>query len=650
MGVLATRLGPLFVWQALVLVMAAVGAGGAAYVGYGALDSEGAGAVAEDEQLVPAQIGDLISLVSTDGSLGFPNVETATFETNGTVGEVLVEEGDAVTAGQTLATLDAASLTARELTLARAEVDLRNAKDNLADALAPADAQAIAKAENNIAKAELTLEKAQDDLATLIDTTQAQTDVTGAEVDLSTAQATLALEIDEWDGKLLTAQDDESDAATAYAAAFDKWLGAPASSVDTALTPAAVLSGWGADLSVLFPTAQSDTNFALLEGTTKDDPATVWNEATVFTYITFFPGAIVGDCGSTVPLQGSCVSAELDAAWDTLVSKRTALATAELNASKAIASATTPVTKAVESLASAQETLADLNAGADTNEISVARASITVAQADLDATKEALVELGVAPDDKDIEVLRQQVASAMNNLNEAKDGLTGINLVAPIAGTVTTLDMFVGDAAAGNQSGSITITDQSVVVIEGIVDEIDILSIAEGVLAAVSLTALPDQTLRGTVSEIGSPTNNQGVVTFPVDITVEVPEGLELREGLSATASVVISQQLNVLRVPTSAINGSFLEPFVRVSSGGDIEERQVDLGSSDDFWVIVTAGLSEGEQVVMPAPSAGSLDFGGFTFGGAEGQQFLRQIQGGGGGARRGQGGGGAGGAGRAN
>ena len=114
-------------------------------------------------------------------------------------------------------------------------------------------------------------------------------------------------------------------------------------------------------------------------------------------------------------------------------------------------------------------------------------------------------------------------------------------------------------------------------------------------------------------------------MTFPVSITVDVPEGLELREGLSATASVVISQQLNVLRVPTSTIQGSFLRPFVRLSRGGEIVERPVDLGSSDNFWVIVTDGLSEGEEVLMPAPSVDSTQFAGVD---AAQIQLFREIQ----------------------
>ena len=134
------------------------------------------------------------------------------------------------------------------------------------------------------------------------------------------------------------------------------------------------------------------------------------------------------------------------------------------------------------------------------------------------------------------------------------------------------------------------------------VDEIDILSIAVGVQTEVTLTALPGQTLRGTVTEIGTATNQQGVVTFPVSVQLEVPEGLELLEGLSATASIVTSEIRNVLLVPSAAIQGNFIQPFVRVATGSEVEERSVELGAADDFWVVVIAGLVEGEQVAIEA------------------------------------------------
>jgi len=115
------------------------------------------------------------------------------------------------------------------------------------------------------------------------------------------------------------------------------------------------------------------------------------------------------------------------------------------------------------------------------------------------------------------------------------------------------------------------------------------------------MDALPGQVLPGTVVEIGKAAgSSQSVVTYPVSVRIETPEGLRLVEGLSATANVVLQQEKGVLLVPNQAVGGSFAQPTVRVSSGGKVTVVPVELGISDDFWVVVRSGLSEGDQVVM--------------------------------------------------
>ena len=588
MGVLGNRLGPLFVWQGLMLLVVLAASSVAAFVGFDVIGGSASAAISDDEQLVPAQFGDLISVVTTDGSLSFPVVETPRFEVAGVVGEILVEEGESVEAGQPLARLDAASVAALAQSFAKANIALRDAQDALADATEGSYELDVAKAELAVAKAETALAEKIDDHRLLVE---------GAPGQLAA---------------LASATQD-------YADTFVRWLGVPGAMVDTDLPPSTLLAQWDADLNEIYPGYTSPSDFAAISA--EDDPSTVWNEVSVATFITFFPGQLVGSCNGEPPTYGICVGSEMDAAWDAL-----------------------------------QQARADQIAHG--NDATTAEAEIMVAQADLAAAIEDRADQANGPDERDLELLRTALEIAVLALAAAEDNLALATMVAPIAGTVSAIDMEAGDNAGGQNAGSITVVDESVIEIAGTVDEIDVLSIAEGVRAVVSLSALEGQTLLGTVTEIGSPSNNQGVVTFPVSVQVDVPAGLELREGLTATATVVVSQELNVLRVPAAAISGSFLQPLVRVVDGGVVEEREVELGSSDDFWVVVTAGLREGEQVVMPAPSAGTLQFGNFNFGGAAfggvDPSTFRQLLGGGGGGRRGggpggggQGGGGQGGAG---
>ena len=69
-----------------------------------------------------------------------------------------------------------------------------------------------------------------------------------------------------------------------------------------------------------------------------------------------------------------------------------------------------------------------------------------------------------------------------------------------------------------------------------------------------------------------------------------------------------------MLLAPIQAIRGSFDRPTVLVSQDGVLVERPVTTGSSDEFWVVVSEGLAEGELVVME--SVGGFDFGPFGFG----------------------------------
>ena len=91
-----------------------------------------------------------------------------------------------------------------------------------------------------------------------------------------------------------------------------------------------------------------------------------------------------------------------------------------------------------------------------------------------------------------------------------------------------------------------------------------------------------------------------------------VPADLNLIEGLSAVAEVVIQEERGLL-IPVQAVMGRFDAPVVQVMVAGLIQERAVTLGISDDFWVIVTSGLAEGEQVVFQAPESSGFQFGGF-------------------------------------
>ncbi len=86
-----------------------------------------------------------------------------------------------------------------------------------------------------------------------------------------------------------------------------------------------------------------------------------------------------------------------------------------------------------------------------------------------------------------------------------------------------------------------------------------------------------------------------------------VPEDFQLREGLTVTISLIVSEASNVLLVPNAAITSRGQQSFVQVVSANSTEkeqvteERAIKVGMTDYQFTEVTSGLSEGEKITVP-------------------------------------------------
>ena len=109
-------------------------------------------------QTSTVQRGDLQAIVGTSGTVRAAQSMDLTFGIAGTVVEILVAEGDKVTAGQPLARLDTTTLEAQ---VASAELSLRLAEKNLADLKSPPTKTEIAQAEAALASAKSAYEAAK---------------------------------------------------------------------------------------------------------------------------------------------------------------------------------------------------------------------------------------------------------------------------------------------------------------------------------------------------------------------------------------------------------------------------------------------------------------------------------------------------------
>ena len=244
-------------------------------------------------------------------------------------------------------------------------------------------------------------------------------------------------------------------------------------------------------------------------------------------------------------------------------------------------------------------------------EIELADREIELAQAKLADAETALEEYNTV-DQLEIDLRQTDLVAVRATLDTAIADLERATLRAPFDGIVAAVSIKAGQQVNANTQ-AIEIADPSIVEVSGSVDEIDVLFLQVGAEAFVSLEALGAQTLQGAVSSIAvSGTSQQGIVTYPVTIRVDSSESGELPEGLSATAQVIIREQTDSVLIPLQALYGSVQAPTVRVVSGDNIVERQVTLGISDEFWIVVEEGLNEGETISMEVVGSSTSQFGG--------------------------------------
>ena len=575
MRFLSAKAGPFYVWQVPVLLAVLAGAGLAAFIYAPERSTAPAGGLAEGEQLVPVQRGTLVDAISTSGTVSLPLREEVSFLVAGEVGEVLVSERSVVREGDVLARLDATATAALARDVAKAEVDLRDAREALADALGLPDASELAAASGEVAFNRRALENAQASMAlTLKNTARDEQDARDAIQDAMDA--------------VEDALDVVGEYAEEYADTFVQWLGVPTSSVNTAQDPAGVLSGWQLDLDALFDDRQVLNHDLSWMDPPDDDPATLWDELVVFSWRTLYVGRLAGTCPDGPPYEGRCAEHEMEEAWTALEDARAVVEDKRVVVDDARAALENALAKTARDVLAAEE-------------------AVSNAEDALAAAEKAAAELAEEEETLDVALLRSEIAVAEHALASAHEDVENAVLTAPVSGIVEKVSLRVGERMAeqdAQQQSSVTILDPSVVEVNGSLGEADVLEVSVGMTASVSLSALEEQTLTGEIVEIGAASSGQsGVVTFPLTIRLDVPAGLTLRDGMSAVSEIVLAEHADVLLIPAAAVGGSFLAPTVRVWTEIGTKERAVQLGPGDDFWVVALTGLTEGERVVMPEP-----------------------------------------------
>jgi len=572
----------------------------------------GGGSAESAVQTATVQRGSIMKTISTSATAASQSTANLSFSTSGKVTAVNVAVGQEVKQGDVLAEVDA---TALQNAVTRAQVNLSSAQTKLNQLLEGSTTAELASADQSVIQAEQNLDKANQALQDLYNPTRdavnsAQQEVLSAQSQLTKGQQARADVETNW-----------NDAHDTAVAALEKAEGAEDDAKD----------------------ARDDAQDAYntcLDNNTQDETLCVTQKNAYSSAKTAYENAkdAVDTAETTLSKLGSGPSSDDIAIAD-----------------MAVQSAQLALQSANDKLAALGNPSAD-----DVNQaqqaIDSANAALTAAEAKRDETYQ-----GSKPDD--ISAQQDQVRLAQISVNEAKDDLEKAQIIAPFDGTVSALNIGVGDTAGSTSSSSsssssssaaIVLSTPNALVLNLSIGESDLPSVKAGQNGTATFDALTSEIFPIVIDSVGTnPTTTQGVVTYQAKARIlsrdsvrtivtgrpgvrpgasQTPSASQAPSasstpstsqtpsaaasttmtqpvpGMNASVTIIIDQAQDVLTVPTTAVQTEGRSSVVTVQKDdGTTEKVTVETGISDDSNTEITSGLEEGQTVIIPGATSTS-------------------------------------------
>ncbi|MGA2418290.1 MAG: efflux RND transporter periplasmic adaptor subunit [Candidatus Staskawiczbacteria bacterium] len=235
--------------------------------------------------------------------------------------------------------------------------------------------------------------------------------------------------------------------------------------------------------------------------------------------------------------------------------------------------------------------------------------SVTALQQNISSLKLALQkaedQLSVTtspPTQADIDSAKAQILSAQGQVDSAQAVLNNSVITAPVSGTITQVDIKVGEQAVASKE-VLVLQDVGDLHAEADVSEANIATLQVGQPIDYTFDALgPDQHFTGKVLTINpASTVISGVVDYLVKGSLDnIPN---IKPGMTANMTILVAKKDNALAVPSTAVINKNNNQYVRVIDNAKTKtyhQVQVQTGlQADGGLVEITSGLSDGQEIV---------------------------------------------------
>lgn len=207
---------------------------------------------------------------------------------------------------------------------------------------------------------------------------------------------------------------------------------------------------------------------------------------------------------------------------------------------------------------------------------------------------------------EDINLAKAQILSAQGQVDSARAVLNNLIVTAPQSGTITQVDVKVGELATPSKEVMV-LQNISDLHAEADVSEANIASLQVGQPIDYTFDALgPDQHFAGKVLSVNpASTVISGVVNYLVKGSFDPPAGgvPGIKPGMTANMTILVAKKDNALAVPSTAVINKNNKQYVRViddSKNKTYHEVEVKTGLQADGGLLeILSGLNDGQQIV---------------------------------------------------
>ncbi|MFA6227420.1 MAG: HlyD family efflux transporter periplasmic adaptor subunit [Candidatus Paceibacterota bacterium] len=212
----------------------------------------------------------------------------------------------------------------------------------------------------------------------------------------------------------------------------------------------------------------------------------------------------------------------------------------------------------------------------------------------------------------DLAVSKANLDNAKANLANAETAYASRIITAPFDGQIGGLTADVGQQVSSSDSLGTLITSEKVINVT--LNEVDAAKVSAGNSVIITFDSLPNVSITGHVGYIDPlGTVTQGVVSYSVQIKMDEQNNL-IKTAMTASVSIVTTQQPNTLIIPISAVTTIGGKKYVLVADTSSTIIKDFDLSSSTRNFASTSRGNFASTTFASTTKASSSRQFGNYS------------------------------------